>query len=141
MVMSRGKLVRKIDRDRVADAIRRAGHQTTGEIRVSFSTLFLGNVQEAAERAFGRMGMTAAKHRNGVLLFVVPARRRFVVVGDAGIHDKVGQQFWHDVAQVVSNHFRDGKFTDGLVSAVGVVGEQLALHYPAEDGAQDDADA
>ena len=46
--------------------------------------------------------MTATKDRNAVLFFVVPARRKFVVLGDSGIHEKVGQEFWHEIARIVS---------------------------------------
>ena len=46
--------------------------------------------------------MTATKDRNAVLFFVVPARRKFVVLGDSGIHEKVGQEFWHHIVRTVS---------------------------------------
>ncbi len=55
---------------------------------------FWGNVRRAAERAFDRLGMDRTKDRNGVLFFIVPSRKRFVVLGDEGIHAKVGQEFW-----------------------------------------------
>ena len=69
MVMTRGKVLRIIDNDRIREAIRRAEKRTSGEIRVSVSSLFWGDVRKAAERAFARMGMTATRERNaGVVL-------------------------------------------------------------------------
>jgi uncharacterized membrane protein len=130
MVMTRGKMLRTIDNNRIMDAIRKAEKRTSGEIRVSVSSLFWGDVRKAAERAFARMNMTSTKQRNAVLFFVVPARRKFVVLGDSGIHAKVGQEFWHDIVQAVSEKFREGDFTDGLVSGIAAVGEQLATHFP-----------
>jgi len=79
--------------------------------------------------------MTATRHRNGILFFIVPARRRFVVLGDEGIHAKVGQEFWERVAAAVSEHLRDGDFTLGLVHGIETVGEQLALHFPFDPAA------
>jgi uncharacterized membrane protein len=76
------------------------------------------------------MGVSKTKDRNGVLFFVVPSRRKFVVLGDAGIHDRVGQEFWHRVVAVVSERFREGDFTGGLVRGIEEVGEQLASHFP-----------
>jgi uncharacterized membrane protein len=127
---TRKALLRSIDVPRIEEAIRKAERRTSGEIRVSVSRFFWGDVRQVAERAFVRLGMTATRHRNGILFFVVPARRRFVVLGDEGIHARVGQEFWERVAAAVSQHLRDGQFTLGLVHGIETVGEQLALHFP-----------
>src|SRR6516164_7447349 len=100
------KLVRSIDARRIEGAIRAAEHRTSGEIRVSIAQLFWGNVRREAEKAFQRLGMTATKGRNGVLFFIVPSRRRFVVLGDEGIHRHVGDEFWNSIASAMSDHFR-----------------------------------
>jgi uncharacterized membrane protein len=65
-----------------------------------------------------------------VLIFLVPSRRRFVVLGDAGIHAQVGQAFWHDVSACLAASFRKGAFTDGLVAGIHLVGDRLAAHFP-----------
>src|SRR5215470_20280661 len=130
MVMTRKKLLRIIDREKIKRAIQAAEHQTSGEICVSVAPLFWGSIETAADKAFVRLGMTRTKERNGVLFFVVPARRKFVVLGDQGIHERVGQEFWNTVAEILSERFRLGDFTDGLVKAIERVGEQLAMHLP-----------
>ncbi len=129
-VRSRRKLMREVDVDKVKAAIAAAERETSGEIRVSVTRFFWGSVRRAAERAFDRLGMTHTKDRNGVLFFVVPARRKFVVLGDAGIHAKVGQEFWECVARLMSEHFRKGEFTDGLVAGIGEAGRELAAAFP-----------
>jgi uncharacterized membrane protein len=128
--MTHKALLRAIDSERIEEAIRQAERRTSGEIRVSVSRFFWGDVERVAERAFDRLGMRNTRERNGVLFFLVPARRRFAVVGDEGIHAKVGQDFWERVAAAVSEHLRAGDFTLGLVHGVETVGEQLALHFP-----------
>jgi uncharacterized membrane protein len=128
--MTRKALLRAIDPRQIEEAIRQAERRTSGEIRVSVSRFFWGDVRRVAERAFARLGMTATRHRNGILFFIVPARRRFVVLGDEGIHGKVGQEFWERVAAAVSERWRKGEFTEGLVHGIETVGEQLALHFP-----------
>ena len=135
MVMTRKKLLQIVDQDKVKSAIELAERQTSGEIRVSVAPLFWGNVEKAADKAFVRMGMTNTKERNGVLFFVVPARRKFVVLGDRGIHERVGQNFWNSVAAAVSEKFREGDFTGGLVGGIQKVGEQLATHFPYDASA------
>jgi uncharacterized membrane protein len=138
MVMTRGKLMQIIDRERIKQAIQAAEHRTSGEICVSVAPFFWGDIHKAADKAFARMGVAKTKHRNGVLFFVVPSRRKFVVLGDTGIHEHVGQEFWHRVVAVVSERFREGDFTGGLVRGIEEVGERLAAHFPYDAATDED---
>jgi uncharacterized membrane protein len=138
MVMTRKKLLRVIDQEKIKAAIERAERQTSGEICVSVASLFWGNIEKAADRAFVRMGMTHTKQRNGVLFFVVPSRRRFAVLGDQGIHEKVGQEFWDNIAGILSERFHEGDFTGGLVRGIEEVGKQLSVYFPYVKGDTDE---
>jgi len=129
-VHTRRQLMKTIDVDRVKAAIAEAERATSGEVRVSVARYFWGPVRPAAEHAFARLGMSKTKDRNGILFFIVPARKKFVVLGDEGIHAKVGQEFWDCVAGLMADHFRKGEFTEGLVRAIGEAGRQLAEHFP-----------
>jgi uncharacterized membrane protein len=120
-----------IDKDRIRLAIQKAEKRTSGEVRVSVSPPIWGDVRKAAEKAFERLGMTATKERNAVLFFVVPARRKFVVLGDSAIHEKVGQEFWHHIVRTVSEKFKQGDLTGGLLAGIEAVGEDLAKHFPS----------
>lgn len=126
----RRKLINRLDIDRIRKAIADAEKQTSGEIRVSVAPFFWGKVRPVAERAFRRLGLEKTRQRNGILFFIVPARRRFVVLGDEGIHAKVGQEFWDRLAAAMSGHFRKGEFTEGLLEGIGEVGFGLASHFP-----------
>jgi len=143
--MTRRQLLRNIDAARVKEAIARAERRTSGEIMVSVAPIFWGSVEKAAQKAFVRLGIVQTKEHNGVLIFVVPSRKKFMVLGDSGIHAKVGQEFWEAVAGQLSGHFRKGDFTGGLVSAVDVIGEKLGLYFPYDaatdvNGLPDDVD-
>jgi len=120
----------RIDEPRVRKAIAEAERRTSGEIRVSVSRYFWGPVRPTAERAFRRLKMTETKDRNGILFFIVPSRRRFVVLGDEGIHAHAGQEFWTETAAALSGRFRQGEFTEGLVEGIRAAGECLAAHFP-----------
>jgi uncharacterized membrane protein len=119
-----------VDAPRVEQAIREAERVTSGEIRVSVAHFFWGDVAKVADQAFRRLGMERTTERNAVLIFLVPSRKRFVVLGDTGIHDRVGQAFWDDVATCLAAHFHRGEFTEGLVEGIRLVGERLAAHFP-----------
>jgi uncharacterized membrane protein len=129
-VRSRRKLLKAVDAGRVKEAIREAERLTSGEIRVSVAPFFWGSVRRVAERAFERLNMHRTKERNGILFFIVPSRKRFVVLGDEGIHARVGQDFWESLAAHMSGHFREGEFTEGLVHGIREAGEKLAAHFP-----------
>ena len=130
MILTRRGLLRHIDVERVERAIAEAELRTSGEIRVSVAPFFWGSVERTAERAFVRLGMQQTRARNGVLFFVVPARKSFVVLGDQGIHERVGQDFWQSVVAVVEPHFRRGHFTEGLLAGIATIGEKLGEHFP-----------
>ncbi|HOW45024.1 MAG TPA: TPM domain-containing protein [Candidatus Aminicenantes bacterium] len=132
--LSQRKLLEIIDDDRVRAAIAGAEKRTSGEIRVSVSRFFYGSVRRAAEHAFERMKMRDTRDRNGILFFVVPSRRRFVVVGDEGIHAKVGQEFWDGLVAAMSGDFREGKFNEGLIRGIEECGRLLAQHFPYDAG-------
>ncbi len=129
-VNSRRKLLKTIDVDRVKAAVAAAERATSGEVRVSVARFFWGSVRHAAKNAFARLGMAKTKDRNAILFFIVPSRKKFIILGDEGIHAKVGQEFWERLAGLMSGHFRKGEFTEGLVAAIEETGRQLATHFP-----------
>jgi uncharacterized membrane protein len=129
-LFGRSRLRRAVDAARVQKAIEEAERRTSGEVRVAVAPFFWGSVEREADRAFVRLGMARTAQRNGVLFFIVPARRRFVVRGDEGIHAKVGPEFWSKVAAAVSERFRAGDFTGGLVLGIETVGRELCAHFP-----------
>ena len=135
MGMSRRSLKKCVDEALVRRAIQAAEQASSGEIRVSMASFFWGDVEKAARRAFARMGMDRTAQRNGVLIFLVPSRRRFTVLGDEGIHAKVGQAFWDDLAACLSEHFQHGEFTEGLVQGITLVGVRLVEHFPHQGDA------
>ena len=126
----RRKLIKALDPDRIRLAIQAAEKRTSGEIRVSIAPFFWGKVRPVAEKAFERLGMTRTQQRNGILFFLVPSRRRFVVLGDEGIQAVVGRGFWERLTAMMSAEFREGRFQEGLIKGIEEAGESLAAHFP-----------
>lgn len=132
-MVSGGRLVHGIDVARVEAAIRAAEGRTSGQIRVAVSRFyFWGDVRVAAEAAFARLHMERTRRRNGVLIFVAPRRRRFAIVGDAGIHGLAGEGAWTAIADLMARHFRAGDPTGGLAEGIAAVGACLAKHFPPD---------
>ena len=135
---TRDKNRKLVDAARVREAIVAAEQRTSAELRVSLAPWFWGSIESAADAAFVRLGMTKTRDQNGVLFFVVPSRRGFVVLGDVAVHARLGQEFWDELAAILSAHFARGAFTEGLVRALGRAGERLALHFPPERRAENE---
>ena len=111
-----------------------SGKGTSGEIRVHVTSRRPKDLEARSQRRFQLLGMTNTRLRNGVLIYVAPRAHQFRVLGDSGIHEKVGDAFWASVASAMEESFKKGEFTEGLVSAVARVGEALAAHFPRLPG-------
>ena len=129
-------VVHGVDLAAVEHAVREAERRTTGEIRVALARFyFWGDVRRAAARAFDRLGMRRTRDRNGVLIFVAPWRRRFAILGDDGLAGRLVPDFWRGQADSLGQAFRAGDATGGLARAIAAIGEQLAVHFPADPAA------
>lgn len=131
MFLTRARLRRLLDPERIVAAIRAAEAACTAEIRVSVSGARWGDPRKRAEKAFRRLGMARTRQRNGVLIYLMPAARRYAVLGDAGIHAAVGQAFWDALGAAMAERFAEGDFTGGLEAGIAEAGRALALHFPA----------
>jgi uncharacterized membrane protein len=119
-----------IDHAKVVAAIAAAESRTSGEIRILVAREKAEDPVLVAEKHFERLGMTKTAERNGVLIFLSPRSHTFAIVGDTGIHEKCGNEFWRGVAASMEQHFKRGEFTEGLVNGVDRAGELLAIHFP-----------
>ena len=126
----------KADRDRIVRAIKAAELNTSGEIRVHLQPRIVADVMVAARAQFEALGMTATAARNGVLIFVAVDDRRFAILGDRGIDEKVPADFWATTAAVMGEHFRRGDLVAGIAAGVSEAGNVLAQWFPRK---QDDA--
>jgi uncharacterized membrane protein len=134
---ARHGLIKKLDTEKIEQAIAAAEQLTSGEIRVSVAPFFWGSIERAAKKAFERLGMHRTRERNAVLIFVVPSRRKFYVLGDAGIHARVGGEFWSSVVAAITPHFERGDFTEGLLRGIAILGERLAEVFPHRGAADE----
>ena len=129
-MVSRARLERFVDRARVNEAIERLQTITDAPFVFSVAPYFWGNVRRTAEQAFRRHRLDRTAKRNAVLLFIVPSRREFVLIGDIGAHEKLGQGVWESVVADVEAHFCKSDPTAGVIHAISEVGKRLAGFFP-----------
>lgn len=120
----------KEQREDIRQAVLNAELDTSGEIRVHIETSCKGEVLDRAAFLFDKMGMHKTAKRNGVLFYLAVKHRRFAVLGDKGINSVVPEDFWDDVKHLLLNHFREEKFTEGLIEGISLVGNKLKDHFP-----------
>jgi uncharacterized membrane protein len=128
----------QLDNDRIVSAIGDAEKRSSGEIRVHVTKRKPDDLEARARRRFELLGMTRTAERNGVLFYIAPTARQFHVLGDTGIHEKCGPDFWKEVAAEMEESFRRGEFTEGIVRGVTRVGDVLARHFPRGAGDRDE---
>ncbi len=118
--------------DLIRQAIIEAEDSTSGEIRVHIETGIEGDVLDRAAWIFRKIGMHRTKERNGVLFYLALINRKFAVIGDGGINEKVPDVFWDEIRAVVEKNFNSGKFTDGLTEGILIAGSKLKEYFPYE---------
>lgn len=124
----------KSEKEKIVAAIREAEKNTSGEIRVYLGSKAKGDVFGHAKRVFQKIGMTRTAQRNGVLIFLAVRDKKFAVLGDTGINEKVPEGFWDDVAEILRRHFKESKFAEGIAEAVLRIGVKLREFFPYQAG-------
>ena len=130
--MKAKEFLKQLKHDDLVAAIHAAEQKTSGEIRVFISRHNRAHALVAAQDEFTRLKMDQTTERNGVLIYVAPRGRKFAIIGDSGVHQRCGDEFWQQVAAEMSGHFKKGEFTEGLLHGIRKAGELLAKHFPGK---------
>lgn len=122
----------KEEKDRIVRAIREAELKTSGEIRVYLERKSRDHVMEHAKKVFEKLRMTHTEHHNGILIYFSLRDHNFAILGDKGIHENVGDDFWKAVVSQMETRFAKDDFAGGLEAAIREMGERLKRFFPWE---------
>lgn len=114
----------------IVEAIKTAELNTSGEIRVHVENHCKGDILDRSVMVFNTLKMDKTAARNGVLIYLAVTDKKFAIIGDEGINVLVEHDFWNDVKDEMSRHFREGDFTGGVVNGILRVGEKLKAFFP-----------
>ncbi len=89
-----------------------------------------------ALRAFHEHGLHRTEHGTGVLVFASLFEHAAVVLGDHGIHARMGDAEWDRAVAALSAGMRAGDPAKGFVDAIAVCGAKLAEHFPRDPSAK-----
>jgi putative membrane protein len=91
-----------------------------------------------AEAAFLEQEVFRTRDRTGILLFLSLFEHRAIILGDAGIHQKVEQAQWDEIVRNLAAGVRTGRPGAAMVEAIRACGELLERH--GVDRRSDDQD-
>ena len=127
------KFFSKSDKARIVEAIRDAEKQTSGEIRVHLESTCKTDTLERAVKVFEKLKMHETQLHNGTLIYLAVKDKKFAIFGDKGINETVPENFWQDVRDCMRGGFNQGKFAEGLIAGIGMVGQKLKEFFPYQD--------
>lgn len=119
-----------IQQTRITDAIKLAETNTSGEIKVHIEENCEGDAMARAKEVFEYLLLHKTAQRNGVLFYLAYGDKKFAVLGDKGINQKVGQTFWDSTKELLKENFKKGDFENGLCSGITEAGNQLKHYFP-----------
>ncbi len=126
------------DEKRVVDAIRSAEQMCSGEVRVHLDEYCKGDVVLKAQNVFKHLEMDQTNLRNGILIYVALKEKKFCILGDVGIDEKVPSDFWETTKDLMKSHFAKGQIIDGIVTGIEEAGAQLKTFFPYQDNDKDE---
>lgn len=115
----------------IVEAIREAEKNTSGEIRVHIEdTCPIQEIRERVQALFFELEMEKTQQRNAVLFYLSANDRRFYILGDKGIYQKMPEDFWEKTADLMSIYFQKEEFVKGLTEGILHAGNQLKKYFP-----------
>ena len=121
----------------IKNAIAEAETKTSGELRVFIDDHCKQDVMEKALYVFRKLQMHETELQNGVLIYLSVKDKKFAIIGDKGIHEKVHDDFWNSTRNKMQERFIHGEFTEGLIDGIAEAGRVLSFHFPFQ---KNDAD-
>lgn len=139
------RLLSDEDLDDIARSITSAEANTSAEIRVHLERRIRrrpwARPPDALQRArdvFWRLGMHRTRERSGVLIYLAIEDRRFAIVGDEGIHARVGETYWASVRDLMAEKLRSQRPCEAILSAIAETVHVLREHFPRRPDDKDE---
>lgn len=121
-------------------AIELAEQSTSAEIKLIVLRHCWKDIKTKAAELFKKHQLDKTEQRNAVLILLVTTNREFLIYGDDGIHQKVGQSFWDETKDLMLGHFKGGQFSIGLQAGIENIAEKLRTHFPCQHNDKNEID-
>jgi len=136
------KYFSKDDLERIKNAIGDVEKTTSAELRVKLvgriDKDLNGSIYHQAIREFNREGMAKTRDQTGLLVLIALEDKKFQILADRGIMDKVPQEFFDGKATTLSGAFSKGAHVEALLAIISFIGVELATHFPKKADDKDE---
>jgi putative membrane protein len=88
------------------------------------------HVRTTAIAGFYLNGLYRTKHETGVLIYISIFEKRVWVLGDRGINEKVGEDAWAGLVDMIIDGIKNNRQGKAICGAVDRAGEILREHFP-----------
>jgi putative membrane protein len=92
------------------------------------------SVERRALELFAARGLTRTRDRSGMLILVSELEHRVAILGDRGIHERVGDAGWREHVEHVVAAIRRGEAARGLLEVIERLGATHAELNPPRAG-------
>jgi len=121
----------------IEEAIRASEKTHDGELRFAVEAgldplpvLRGRTARQRATEVFSSLRVWDTEHNSGVLIYVQLVDRRIEIVADRGINARVPQHAWDAICRRMEEAFRQRRFEQGVLAAIGEITALLAQHFP-----------
>lgn len=116
---------------------------TSGELKICFHLKRSYKERKKTSRdlaieEFHKSGMTKTKEKTGVLLYFLLDEKIFEIIADEGINNKIDEQRWKTIVEVMSGHLKTSRAFSGISEALDHIGLILKDEFPCSDDNEDE---
>lgn len=121
-----------VDTVKIEQAISHLEQKTSAELRVVIERRAkkYHSALARAEQLFEELDMQKTVERNGILLYLSFKPHYIAIVGDTGIHAKVGNEFWQSVYDAMKIQCQQGNYTQAICLGIQQAEQQLTKYFP-----------
>lgn len=112
-------------------AIEAAESLSRAELRVHYTRKErINDIFQLALEQFQKLEMHKTEERNGVLIYLAPKAKQLAIVGDEGIHQHVGQEFWEQTHAACIQEIQRSGLAQGIILGLEIIGNEMAKYFP-----------
>ena len=126
------------EQELIRKAIEAAENATSGEIRICVEKICSEPALDRAAHYFKKLEMDKTVQQNGVLIYIALDDRKFAIIGDSGINERVPTDFWQTTKEAMRTLFKQNRMADGIVAGIQMAGEKLKAYFPRLDDDQNE---
>lgn len=79
---------------------------------------------------FLKAGLHRTREHTGIIVYISLLEHRVEIVGDRGIHEKVGQAYWDDLVKRLVTGIAADRGVSTLCEVIETIGKRLSVEFP-----------